>query len=81
MLFNESFKVYMINIFRGTSVSYKFGHQAVPQIWSLGGATCNCYKLGHQVARLALVLNLATRWRRLHCNIAGNCPIGIISYY
>ena len=35
-----------------------------------GGVTCIFEKFGHQVAPLALVRNLATRWRHLHCHIA-----------
>ena len=38
--------------------------------WSPGGATCNSCKLA-----------LITRLHHLHCHIALNCPIGIISWY
>ena len=31
-----------------------------------GGSTCNSSKFGHQMAQLALVPNLATRWHHLH---------------
>ena len=30
-------------------------------------ATCISWKLGHQVAQLALVQHLVIRWRHLHC--------------
>ena len=30
------------------------------------GATCISYKFGHQMAPVALVPNLVTRWRHLH---------------
>ena len=36
------------------------------QIWSLDGATCIRSKFGHQMAPLALVTNLVTRWRHMH---------------
>ena len=57
------------NIARGTmdpeidSVTWiKFSdHKA----WSADGATCISYKFGHQMAPLALVPNLTTRWRNL----------------
>ena len=35
----------------------------------------------HQMVPLALVTILATRWRHLHCNIALDCLISIISLY
>ena len=36
-------------------------------------------KFGNQVTSLALVLKLSTRLYNLHCHIALDCPIGIIS--
>ena len=36
------------------------------QIWPPDGATCISCKFDHQMAPLALVANLATRWRHLH---------------
>ena len=36
-------------------------------------------KVGHLVAPFALFAKLATRLRNLHCHIALDCPIGIIS--
>ena len=58
------------NIARGTtdpeidSVTWtKFSdHKA----WSADSTTCISYKFGHQMAPLALVTNLATRWQKLH---------------
>ena len=38
--------------------------------------TCICWKFSHQVAPLALVRNLATRWRHMHCHIAWDFLIG-----
>ena len=38
------------------------------KIWTWGGSTCIGFKVDHQVASL-------------HCHIALNCPIGIISQY
>ena len=36
------------------------------QFWPPCGDICFSYKFGHQMAPLALVANLATRWRHLH---------------
>ena len=54
--------------------------------WSADGATCISYKFDHQMAPLALVPNLATKWQNmlsrlshLHCHIALDCPIAIIT--
>ena len=41
--------------------------------------TCICWEFRHQFAPLALVRNLATRWRHMHCHIAWDFLIGIIS--
>ena len=41
-----------------------------------GGATCISQNFGHQVAPLALVRTLATRWRHMHCHIAWDFLIG-----
>ena len=49
------------------------------QIWPPDGATCISCKFVHQMALLALVIKLATRLYNLHCHIALDCPIGIIS--
>ena len=43
----------------------KFG-QHVMQCWPPGSATCISYKFGHQMAPLASVAKLSTRWRHLH---------------
>ena len=40
---------------------------------------CMFWFLGNQVTSLALVLKLSTRLYNLHCHIALDCPIGIIS--
>ena len=53
-------------------IGSKFGHQF--QIWPPGGATCISCKFVHQVAPLALVPCLVTRWRYLHW--FQNCPPG-----
>ena len=45
----------------------------------LGGTTCVGSKFGHQLVPLALLPKLATTLRYLHCYIALDCPIGIIS--
>ena len=52
--FGKSFGTY-----RATTV-----HQL--QNWPPGSATCSTCKFGYQVAPLALVQNLVTRWRYLH---------------
>ena len=44
-----------------------------------GGTSCIGYKFSQQMVPLELVTSLATRWRHLHCHIALECPIGIIS--
>ena len=46
-------------------------------------ATCIGYKFGQQLALLASVTILATKWRHLHCHIghSQDCPVGIISRY
>ena len=36
-------------------------------IWQQHGTTCIRCKFDHQITPLALVANLATRWRHLHC--------------
>ena len=36
------------------------------ETWLQGSATCIDYKFGHQVALLASVVNLATKWYHLH---------------
>ena len=41
-------------------------HMHLFEIHPPGGVTCIRKKFGHQVAPLALVRNLATRWRQLH---------------
>ena len=68
-----------------------FDHQMAPDskfryhnlyklhIWPPSGTTWIGLKFGHQVAPLALLAKLATRLRNLHCHIALDCPIGIIS--
>ena len=56
-----------------------------PSLWKKE----NSCKFYHQMAPHALVPNLATRWRHfhlqgcvnMHCHIALNCPIGIMSQY
>ena len=67
---------------------WRYLHQL--QFWPQGGATRISWKLGHQVA---FIQNLVIRWRHLHClipklasrlchlhcHIALECPIGIIS--
>ena len=70
----------------------KFGNNMTPLTFVTNlttSATCNIScKFGHQIAPLALVANLATiallpklatRLHYLHCYIALDCPIGIIS--
>ena len=50
--------------------------------WPPDGATCISYKFDYQMAPLASVTNLATKWHHLshlHCHIASDCLIGIIS--
>ena len=41
-------------------------HMHLFEIHPPGGVTCIRKKFGHQVAPLALVRNLAIRWRQLH---------------
>ena len=45
------------------------------QIWPLGGDNRIDHKFGHQVALLASVAHLASRWRHFHCHIALDCII------
>ena len=45
------------------------------QIWPLGGDNRIDHKFGHQVALLASVAHLASRWRHFHCYIALDCII------
>ena len=82
------------------NLATKWHHLHKLQIWPPDGATCICYKFGHQMAPLTLVTNLVTRWRHLHqlqiwppdgttcislhhlhCLIALNYPLGIISQH
>ena len=44
---------------------------ALVTIWPPGGAICIGYKFDHQMAPLALVANLATKWRNLNRD---RCP-------
>ena len=44
-------------------------------------ASWTSYKFGHQVVPLALLSMLASSWCHLHCHIAWDCPIDIISWY
>ena len=46
---------------------------------ALYDTTCTGCKFGHQMASLALVTNLSARSNHLHCHIALDCPISIIS--
>ena len=60
------------------------------QTWPPDGTTCigskfdhqmTIYKFNHQMAPLALLINLHTRLSHMHYLIALDCPIGIISQY
>ena len=66
-----------------TCISCKFDHQMAPLAFALvanlATTTWIGLKFGHQVASLALFAKLATRLCNLHCHIALDCPIGIIS--
>ena len=57
----------------------KWCHLVVKFATNASGTTWIGSKFGHQVAPFALFAKLATRLRNLHCHIALDCPIGIIS--
>ena len=66
-----------VRIYSKGLVRWHHMHQFL--FWPPGGATwigCQC---GHQMALLALVLDLANSWRLLHCHIAWDWPIDIAS--
>ena len=65
----------------GASCTTSWRHLQWLWIYPPDGATCIGLNFGHQVALLALVASLATRWRHLHCHIAYDCSIDIISWY
>ena len=66
-----------------TGISSKFVHQVAPLGCVTNLATrwhhCMSWKIGHKMALLGLVANFPTSLSHLHCHIALECPIGIIS--
>ena len=56
-------------------------HLHQQKIWPTDGTTCIGSKFGHHLAPFALFANLATSLHNLHCHIALDCPVGIISQY
>ena len=51
---------------------------SIELVSSSARVTCISKKFGNQLTPLALVRNLATRWRHMHCHIAWDYLIGII---
>ena len=63
------------------SVENKIQEQGDQKI-CIAALRCIGSNLGHQVALLASVTSLATRWwRHLHCHTAYDCPIDMNSWY
>ena len=54
------------HFFDYSNIRYKLALLALLEIWPPGGATCIRYRLSHQVAPLASVGNLVTRWCHLY---------------
>ena len=64
------YRVYFKGQYNVLDISITWHHLNWLQIWSPGGATSNSCKLA-----------LITSLHHLHCLIALNCPLGIISQY
>ena len=75
--FESGHQVMLLAPISNLATRWRYLHQLL--IGPPSGTTCIGTKFSHEVAPLALVPKLVTRLCHLHCCIALDCPIGIIS--